>query len=93
MTLDIILFKKNQNFYILLPFSLFDCFLPSLTNKWPHTTLLMFEKCILRAKTWLDSFDSVSWKVSMNSNFCFLFFVVLFSRLKKLIRTGPNALL
>ena len=45
MTLDIILFrKKNQNYYILLPFSLFVCFLPSLTNKWPLTTLSMFEE-------------------------------------------------
>ena len=63
MTLNIILFrKKNQN-YILLPFSLFVYLLPSPTNKWPNTTLSVFEEganeYILRAEIWLDGFDCV----------------------------------
>ena len=92
MTLDTIFFeKKNQNYtnyYILLPFSLFVCFLPSPTNKWPHTKLSMSEEgaieYILTAKTWLDGFDSVFWKVSVA--FCLLFFYCSFLLLKKFIK-------
>ena len=97
MTLDKICFeKKNQNYYMFLLFSPFVWFLPRLTNKWSHTTLLMFEegaiKYVLRAKTWLDGFDSVFLKITVE----FLFvvcFVVLFGRLKKIIGVGPNPLL
>ena len=46
---------------------------------------------ILRAEIWLDGFDSVFWQDSVE--FFLLFFVVLFSQLKKWIRTGHNALL
>ena len=90
MTLDIILFrKKNQNYYILLSFLstflFFVYLLPSLTHKWPNTTLLVFEeganKYILRAEIWLDGFDSVFWQVSIE--FLFVVFCCSFSRLKK----------
>ena len=86
MTLDIILFrKKNQNYYILLPFSFFVYLLPSLTNKWLHNTLSVFEEGAieynLRAKIWLDGFDSVFWQVSIDILFV-VFLFVLFSRLK-----------
>ena len=87
MTLDIILFRKKiQNYYIILPFSLFVYLLPSLINKWPQTTLSVYEEgaieYILRVKIWLEDFDSVFWQVSIEFLFV-VFFVVLFSRLKK----------
>ena len=54
--------------------------LPSLTNKWPHTTLLVFGKdaneYILRADIWLDGFDSVFWPVS--TEFLFVLFLLFF---------------
>ena len=70
------------------------CYLVSFI-KWPNTALSVFEEgandYILRAEIWLDGFDSVFWQVSIE--FLFVVFVVLFSRLNKWIRTGPNALL
>ena len=77
MTLDIILFRKKSKFLgqILLPFSLFVYLLPILTNKYPNTTLSVFEEdaniYLLRAEIWLDGFDSVFWQVSIE----FLFVV------------------
>ena len=99
MTLDIILFRKETSklYKLLHTFALFSfcLLLPSLTNKWPNTTLSMSDEgaieYILRAKTWLDGFDSVFWKNSIE--FLLVVFCCFFSRLKKIIRTGPNTLL
>ena len=80
MTLDIILFRKKKSKF-LHTFALFyfvSC-LPSLTNKWPHTKMSIIEKAqsnVLRAKTWLDGFDSVFWKVS--TEFLFVVFLLFF---------------
>ena len=81
MTLDIILFrKKNKIIIYFCPFLFFVYFLNSLTNKWPNTSLLVFEEganeYILRVEIWLDGFDSVFWQISIE-----FLFVVLFSRL------------
>ena len=44
-TLDVIFIsKKNRKYYTLLPSSLFVYSLPSFTNKWPYTTLTVFEE-------------------------------------------------
>ena len=76
-------------------FLFFVYLLPSLTNKRLHTTSLVLDdgaiENILRAKIWLDVFDSVFWHISIEFLFV-VFFVVLFSRLIKWIWTGPNAL-
>ena len=95
MTLDIILFRKKIKIIrYFCRFLFFVYLLPSLTNKRPNTTLSVFEQganeYIMRAEIWLDGFDSVFWQVSIEF---LLFFFVLFSRLRKLIRTGPNTLL
>ena len=54
--------------------------LPGLTNEMPHTTLSLFEEgaieYILRAKIWLDGFDSVFWQLSIEFLFV-IFFVIL----------------
>ena len=79
MTLDIILFRKKKIKIItyFCPFLFFVYLLPSLTNKWPKTTLSVFEEgtneYILRAEKWLDGFDRVFWQVSIE----FLFGVFL----------------
>ena len=75
MTLDIILFRKKIK--INTHFCLFFVYLlPSVTNKWPLNTLLVFEEGAieynLRDKIWLDGFDSVFWQVSIE------FLVVVF---------------
>ena len=64
MTLNVILFwKKIKSITYFCPFLFFIYLLPSLTNEWPHTALLVFEKgatdYILMAKWWFDGFDSV----------------------------------
>ena len=70
MTVDLILFRKKIkiNRYF-CPFLFFVYLLPSLTNKWPKTTLTVFEegakKYILRAEIGHDGFDSVIWQVSI----------------------------
>ena len=67
MTLDVILFRKKVLHTFALLF--FVHLLPSLTSEWRHTTLSVFEEggieYILRAKIWLDGFDSVFWQVSI----------------------------
>ena len=55
MTLDIILFRKKIKIITYFcPILFFVYFLPSLTNKWPKTTLSVFEEganeYILRAE-------------------------------------------
>ena len=77
MTLDIILFRKKIKIITYFcPFLFFVFLLPSLTNKWPNTTLSVFDesanKYILRAEIWLDGFDSVFWQVLIE------FFIVVF---------------
>ena len=77
MTLDTILFRIIAYF---CPFLFFVYWLPSLTNKWPNTTLSVFEEganeYILRAEIWLDGFGSVFWQVSTEILFVvFLFFL------------------
>ena len=73
-----LLVELTTLFKVLHTFALFSFvyLLPSLTNGWPHTTLSVFEEdaieYILRVKKWLDSFDSVFWKLSIE------FFVVVF---------------
>ena len=75
MTLDIILFRKKSIITYFCPFLFFVYLLPSLTNKWLNTTLSVLEdeaiEYILRAKVWLDGFDSVFWQISIE----FLFVV------------------
>ena len=45
MTLDITLFrKKNQNYYIFLPFSLLSAFYLVSLTKWPDIALSKFEE-------------------------------------------------
>ena len=77
MTLDITLFRKKSKVLHSFDLSLFVYLLPSLTNKWPHTILWVFEEgaieYILRAKIWLDGFDSVFWQVSIEFLFVFIF--------------------
>ena len=87
MTLDIILFRKESKLLHSCDLcSFFVYLLPSLTNKWPHTNLSVIEEgaieYILGAKKWLDGFDIVFWQISFEFLFV-VFFVVLFSRLKK----------
>ena len=69
--------KKIKNYCIFCPFLFFVYLLPSLTNKWPNTTLSVFKeganKYILMPEIWLDGFDSVFWQVSIE----FLFGVFL----------------
>ena len=79
MTLDIIFFQKKKS-KVLRTFALFSFLvylLPSLTNKWPHTILSVLEEgaieYILRAKIWLDVFESVFWQVSIELFFYFSF--------------------
>ena len=97
MTLDIILFRKKKS-KLLHTFALrfFVYLLLSLTNEWPHTTLSLFEEdaleYILRAKIWLDGFDNVFWRVSVEFLFV-VFLLSFFCRLQNRIRIGPNALL
>ena len=64
MTLDIILFRKKIKIITYFCPSLFFVYLlPSLTNKWLHSTFSVLEdvavEFILRAKIWLDGFDIV----------------------------------
>ena len=82
MTLDVILFRKKKSkvlntFKFFCPFLFFGYLLPRLTDEWPHNTLSVFEEgaieYILRAKIWLDGFDSVFWQVSIE-----ILFVVFF---------------
>ena len=78
MALDIILFRKKIKIITFFcPFLIFVYFLPSLTNKWPNTTVLVFEEganeYILKAEIWLDGLGSVFWQVSIE----FLFIVFL----------------
>ena len=68
MTLDIILFRKKIKIITYFcPFLFFVYLLPSLTNKWPNTTLSVFEEganeYLLRAEKWHDGFDSVFCQV------------------------------
>ena len=70
MTLDVILFRKMIKIITYFsPFLFFVYLLPSLTNEWPHTALMVFEEgaveFILRAKMWLDGLNSVFWQVSI----------------------------
>ena len=63
MTLDIIFFRKKiKVITTFCPFLFFVYLLPSLTNKWPHNMSSVFYEgaieYILRAKIWLDAFDS-----------------------------------
>ena len=79
MTLVIILFRKKMKIITYFcPFLFYVYLLPSLTNKWPQTTLSVYGEgaieYILRAKIWLDHFDSVFWQVSIE----FLLFFLLF---------------
>ena len=73
--------KKNQKYYLLLPFFFFVYLLPSFINKRPHNTLLVSEegaiKHTLRAKFWPYGFDSVFWQVLIEFLFVvfFLFFL------------------
>ena len=81
MTLDIVLFRKKIKFITYFcPYLFFVYLLPSLTHKWPNTTLSVFEeganKYILRAEIWLDGFDSVFWQVSIE--FLFVVFLLFF---------------
>ena len=76
MSLHIILFRKKIKIITYFcPFLFFAYLLPSLTNKWPNTTLSVFEEdandYILRAEIWLDGFDSLFWQVPIE----FLFVV------------------
>ena len=76
MTLDIILLRKKKKLlHTFAPFLIFVYLLPSLTNKWPNTTLSLFEEganeYFLRVKIWLDGFERVFWQVSIE----FLFVV------------------
>ena len=78
MTLDINLFRKKIKIITYFcPFLFFVYILPSLFNKWPRTTLLVFEEganeCILRTEIWLDGFDSVFWQVSIEFYFVIFF--------------------
>ena len=69
------------------PFLFFVYLLPSLTNKWPNTTLSVFEEGanenISRAEIWLDDFDSVFWQVSIEFSFV-VFFCCSFWSLKEM---------
>ena len=81
MTLDIILFRKKFKIITYFcPFLFFVYLLPSLINKWPNTTLSVFEEVaneyILRAEIWLDGFDRVFWQVSID--FLFVVFLLFF---------------
>ena len=76
MTLDKILFqKKIKIITYFCPFLLSVYLLPSLTNKWPITTLSVAKEgskeYILRAEIWLEGFDRVFKQVSIE----FLFVV------------------
>ena len=76
MALDINFFRKKIKIITYFcPFVFFVYLLPSLTNKWLQTTLSVLEdgaiEYILRAKIWLDGFDSVFWQISIE----FLFVV------------------
>ena len=70
MTFDIILFrKKSKLLHTFALSSFFVYLLPSLIINWPHNTLSVFEEgaieYILRAKIWVDGFESVFWQVSI----------------------------
>ena len=87
MTLDVILFRKKIKritYFCPVLFSVY--LLPSLTIEWLHTTLLVFEEgaieYFLRAKIWLDGFDSVFWQVS--TEFLFVVFLLLFLATQKI---------
>ena len=77
--------RKSKVLHTFAPFLFFVYLLPSLTNQWPHSTLSLFGEgaveYIMRAKIWLDGFESVFWQVSVEF-LVFVFFVVLFSRLQ-----------
>ena len=86
MTLDIILFRKKiKTISYFCPFLFFVYVLPSLANKLQQTTLSVFaEGAIennLRAKIWLDGFDSVFWQVSIE--FLFVIFLLFFLAAQK----------
>ena len=79
MTLYTIFFRKKIKIITYFcPFLFFVYLLPSLKIKLPHTILSVFEEgaieYILRAKIWLDGFDSVFQQVSIE------FLVVVFCR-------------
>ena len=81
MTLDIMLFRKKIKIITYFcPSVFFVHLLPSLTHKWPNTTLLVFEEganeYILRAEIWLDGFDSVFWQVLIE--LLFIVFLLFF---------------
>ena len=69
ITSDVILFRKKLNLLHTFALRFFVFLLRSLTNEWPHTTLMLLEEgaieYILRAKIWLDGFGSVFWRVSI----------------------------
>ena len=80
MTLDVIVFRKKIEIITYIgPFLFLVYLLPSLTNKWLHTILSVFEEgaieYVLSAKIGLDGFDSVFWQVSVDFLFVFIFFV------------------
>ena len=88
MTLDIVLFRKKIKIITYFcPFLFFVYLLPSLTNKWPHTTLSVFEEgaieYILMAKIWVDGFESVFWQVSIEFLFVYLLFFLAAYRNEK----------
>ena len=80
MTLDVILFRKKIKIITYFCPSLFCLLVPSLTNECPHNTLSLFKEgaieYVLRAKKWLDVFDSVFWQVSIE--FMFSVFLLFF---------------
>ena len=77
MTLDVFLFRKKSKFLHTFALRFFVYLLPSLTKEWPHSTISLFGEgaieYFLRAKIWLDGFDSVFWQISIEFlyvNFC-----------------------
>ena len=83
MTLDVILLRKKKSELLnICPFHFFVYLLLSLTNEGPHTALLVYItgesaiEYILRAKKWLDGFDSVFWQVSIE--YLFVDFLLFF---------------
>ena len=80
LTLEVILFgKKNQKYYISLPFFFFFVYLlPGLINEISHFPLSVFEggamEHIMSAKIWHYVFHRVFWHFLIDFLFVFLLF-------------------